>query len=315
MNRGNRHLSYRKSVYRRRRIRVVLIVIGIVLAVLLALFLILGNLFFDKVQSNPEPPKKGDTPTDVATPFPFESVRHVKASLLSVNGSTSAVLSRLRALTEAGSTAVSLPLTDASGTLLYHSEQATVGNYAIRGSASLALSDLAEAAHASGTYLCGTYVLSAASEENPLTRSVLLAESAAVLAEAFLAGVDDIVIITPSLTAEQQTELLRLLETVRAFAPNAIVGLSLPEVEIAAPDATRIDSLARAFDYLALDLTAYGEEAPVTFAESRMSTMLYYLLRYEMRVLIPALEDEMTQTALISAVEKESVDNWMLVRP
>ncbi len=315
MNRGNRHMRYRRSVYRRRRIRVALIVSGIVLAVLVALFLILGNLFFDKVQQVPTDKTKTPTTTETESPLPFESVRHVKAPLLSLDGSASTVYGRLSSLVEAGHTAVSVPLTDENGTLLYRSEQAVKGNYSIQGTASLSLAELAEVAQASNVYLCGTYTLAAATEEDTLARSVRLAESAAVIAEACLAGIDDVLIVAPALPVAQQAELMRLVESIRAFAPNAIVGLSLPETEVAAPDATRIDTLARAFDYLALDLGQYGQSEPVAFAEARMSGMLYYLLRYEMRVMIPSLSDEATQSALIATVENESIDNWLIVQP
>lgn len=315
MNHGNRHMRYRKSVYRRRRMRVVLIVSGIVLGVLLLLFLFLGNLFFDKL--NREPASKPDAPphTETQPPLPFEAIRHVEAPLLATDGSTSEIYNRLETLIAEGHTALSISLTDANGTLLYRSTQAEQGDYTIRGTSDLSLAEVAKAAHADGVYLCGTYVLSAASEENALTRSVLLAESAAVIAEAFLDGMDDIVILAPDLPIGQQSELIRLVESIRAFAPNAVVGLSLPEAEIASPHATRIDTLAQSFDYLALDLGRFGEEDPVTFAEARMRTMLYYLLRYEMRVLLPSLPDADTNATLIDAVKSESLDNWMAILP
>lgn len=316
MNRNRRHMRYRQSVYRRHSIKTGLIVGIVVLIVLLLLFLILGNILFDKVQEEPSTPDPSlSTTTPEPSPYPFESVRHVKAPLLSLDESSSTVLQRLEALAADGQTAVSLPLTDNNGTLLYHSEQASNGNFSNRGNASLSLADLAESANADGIYLCGAYSLTAASEEDALTRSVLLSESAAVLAEAFLAGMDDVVIIVPTLPTERQAEIIRFAESIRALAPKAIIGLSLPEAEIASADATRMDTLAKSFDYLALDLSGYGDEDPIAFAEARMQSMLYYLLRYEMRVLLPSLADENTRNALIEAVEKESIDNRMLVLP
>ena len=316
MNRNQRHMRYRKSVYRRRNIKTGLIVGGIVLIVLVLLFLILGNIWFDKVQEEPPAPTTPNTTeADSEPPYPFEAVPHVKAPLLSLEGNSAAVYQRLEALAAAKHTAVSVPMTDKTGMLLYHSDQASEGNFTIRGTSSLTLSALSEAADADGIYLCGYYVLTAVSEENPLARSVLMAESVAVLAEAFLTGMDDVVIIAPTLSVEQQAEMIRFVESIRTLAPKAVIGLALPEAEMAAADATRIDTLAKSFDYLALDLSTYGDEAPLAFAEARMQSMLYYLLRYEMRVLLPALADEATQAALIAAVEKDSIDRWMLVLP
>ncbi len=315
MNRGSRHMRYRKSVYRRQRVRTVLIVTAVVLCVLLVAFLLIGSMFFKKLQSTPEPSDKDTSqPTELPT-YPFEKVPHVKAPLLTLDGHSSTVYRRLEALAGAGYTALSVPLTDPSGNLLYHSDQATSGGYAIRGSSSLSLSELSAQAHASGIRLCGTYVLQAATEENDLTRSVLLAESAAVISEAFLAGFDDIAIVVPSLPLERQAEIIRFAESIRTFAKDAVIGLSLPEAEIASPDANRIDILAKSFDYLALDLRSDGAADPVAFAEERMSAMLYYLLRYEMRVMLPALSDEEAQAKLITATENESIDHWVMVLP
>ena len=314
MNRPSRHMRYRKSVYRRRNIRTVIIIAVVAVVIIFALFLLLGKLFSNKVEDDPSP--KPPTPSaETATPYPFESVRHVKAALLSLDGTSSAVRTRLNRLIDAGQTAISIPLTDTNGQLLYRSQQANLGNYAIKGSSNLVLDDLAERAHADGVYLCGAYHLPAVKEENVLTRSVLMAEAAAVIAEAFLDGIDDIVIVVPALPVEQQAEILRLIESIRTLAPTAVIGLSLPEAEILEPSAARIDTLAQRVDYLALDLRAEHEGELLPFAESRMSTMLYYLLRYEMRVLIPTLADETAQGELISAVEQESVDNWMTVVP
>ena len=315
MNRGNRHMDYRRSIYRRRNVRSVLIIAAILLAVLLLLFLILGNIFFKKLKAEPDVPQK-ETPTvQEELPYPYEAVRAVQAPLLSLDGSMDEIYERLAALASDGHTAVSVPLTNRSGTLSYHSEQATIGGYSIQGTASLSLSALSDAAHQSGIYLCGTYTLSAANEENALTRSVLLSESAAVLAEAFLYGMDDVLILVPDLPTDRQNELIRFAEDIRAFAPNAVIGLSLPESELASPDATRIDLLAKSFDYLALDLSRYGQNDPLSFAETRMSPMLYNLLRYQMRVLIPELSDQATKDAILDAVKNESIERWMTILP
>ena len=54
--------------------------------------------------------------------------------------------------------------------------------------------------------------------------------------------------------------------------------------------------MAYHFDYLALDLSRYGTDEPVTVAEAQTDAMLYYLLRYEMRIIVPAeAEDAVIQ--------------------
>ena len=129
-------------------------------------------------------------------------------------------------------------------------------------------------------------------EENPLDRSVYLSEAAAVIAEAYSYGLRDIVLRAPSATIESAEELLRLLDSVKSFEPDLVLGLALPDAAVASPDAEFLQTLAYRFDYLALDLSRYGEEVPADVAEAQINSMIYYLLRYEMRVLIPAEAEE-----------------------
>ena len=58
MNRPNRHMRYRRSVYRKNQIRIGITISVIALVVLFLLFVIIGNVFFSKVN---EP---GDTEND-----------------------------------------------------------------------------------------------------------------------------------------------------------------------------------------------------------------------------------------------------------
>lgn len=302
---NHRPMNYRRSVYRRHRIRTVLIVVGISLLVLFLLFLWIGNLFSDKM----EIPDDGQTPppTEDSTPvLPASAVRKIQAPLLSLRSGNAAAHDALTLAATNGQTALSLPLTDANGTLLYRSEVAERLSMSM-GTSSVEISSLCTAAEANGIYLCGSFTLKAAEEENPLDRSVYLSEAAAVIAEAFEYGVHDIVLRAPSMDRSNLSELIRLAEAVKSFSPNALLGLALPDDLVAAPDASVIEQLAYAMDYLALDLSRYGEEEPVSVAEFQTDAMLYYLLRYEMRVLVPSEH----QDAIVTKITEFNIKNWM----
>ena len=82
----NRHMLYRKSVYRRRRIRNLLILGGVALAVLVVLFLVIGNLLLGKsrdsyMDSDPSDGNRVEVPA-----IPADSMPEIQAAHLSLSG-------------------------------------------------------------------------------------------------------------------------------------------------------------------------------------------------------------------------------------
>ena len=94
MNR-NRHMQYRRSIYRKRRIRVIIITAAIVLALLVAIFLILGNVLFDK--TNEDDGETANTSADTLKNDTLFSVnaREIKASAISLDGTFNSISSAL----------------------------------------------------------------------------------------------------------------------------------------------------------------------------------------------------------------------------
>lgn len=303
---NNRRVSYRRSVYRRRRIRTVLIVAAAVLVALLLLFLWIGNLFSDKLAA-PEPQVPSTTDEQTLPTLPAASVRRVQAPALPLFEGERAAHDALTAYADDGQAALSLALTDDGGLLSYRSEVADRLSMSIRSTRSLSLATLCETAESYGIYLCGSFTLRASAEEDALVRSVYLSEAAAVVAEAFSYGIGDVVLRAPETTDEMLSELILLAESVKRLAPNAVVGIALPDFTVAAPDESRLEELAYAVDYLALDLSRYGSDDPAAVAEAQTDALLYYLLRYEMRVLIPAKAEE----AVKETVTAFHLNSWM----
>ncbi len=301
------HMDYRRPMRRRRRIRTVLIVLGICLAVALLSFFWIGNIFFDKLDI-PEENQKPAQSQQESPALPAASVQKVQAPMISLRDGTKAAQKAIQAAADDGATALSISLSDRDGNLLYLSEIANRLSMSI-GAGDADLSALCATADASGVYLCGIFTLQAMDEENPLDRSVYLSEAAAVIAEAYSYGLRDIVLRAPSATAESLEELLRLHDTVKSFSPNAVLGLTLPDPTVTEPLADSLHSLAYRFDYLALDLSRYGEQTPEDFSEAQTNAMLYYLLRYEMRVLIPAEAEE----AVIERIDQFNIQSRMTI--
>ena len=301
------HMDYRRPMRRRRRVRTVLIVLGICLAAALLFFFWIGNLFFDKLEQTEEEKKPTQTEQEVI-PLPASSVQKVQAPMISLRDGTKAAQKAIQTAAQDGKTALSVSLSDRNGNLLYRSE--IVNRLSISlGVGETDLSALCTTAEASGIYLCGIFTLKAMDEENPLDRSVYLSEAAAVIAEAYSYGFRDIVLRAPSATSESLEELLHLHDTIKSFAENAVLGLALPDAFVAAPEAESLQTLAYRFDYLALDLSRYGEDTPEVTAEAQTDSMLNYLLRYEMRVLIPAE----SEAAVAEKVAQFNIQNQMII--
>ena len=311
MNR-NRHLQYRRSIYRKRRTRTVVITVIVLLALIFALFLIIGNVFFDK--TNDKTTKKENSQADSSIPsLPSDNARQIKGSALSMSYDRESLFAAIDAYADKGIKEISIRLNSPSGTLYHYSDVADRLGYSKRGDNDISITELAQKADERSLYVSGIYCIGAFDESDELARSVAVAELAAIISESLRQGLDEVILSAPNATYEQCDELVHLVSEIRSFVPNATIGLALPEAIVSEPNAEVIDELAMNVSFMALDLTQHGERDAVEFAKERTSSMLYYLLRYKMRVLVPMSEDENTQSALIAAVESAGVNNWQTI--
>ncbi len=315
MNGRNRHLQYRRSVYRRRQLRFGLILTVIIVSVLVLVFLIVGNLLHKKNPTKADAERE-DTPPEMAgeehAAPPSVQARTV---LLETNDSTT-FATRIRALTESGGTAVSIPLNTLDGSLLYYSEMGTKLGYATKGSPTVSISSAMAQIGDVSIHCSGVFYLTAFSQTDPLLRSVELSRGAAMLAEAIQQGLDDVLLLAPAMTAEHTDELLRFVEDIRILAPNASVGLALSQGILTHEQASdHIDRLWNGVDFLALDASEYGSADPVAHATQTVndSSMMYNRLRYHMRILLPSCPNAETTDAVIAAVEEVGVDSWQIL--
>lgn len=310
----NRHTNYRRSVYRRRSIGTVLIVLSVVLVVLVIAFVVIGNIL------NKQSKERGEGTSDTES---SESSHDIKKPSKSVNAypvlletNDSTVFSqRLDSLIEAGVREFSVPLNTKDGTLLYRSSIASPIGFP-SGNASVSITGAMEKASERGVYVSGVFYLTAFSTEDTLVRSVELSRASAIVSEAIRAGMDDVLLIAPDMTADDTDELSRFVDDVRALADGATVGLTVPSSVFEAENASEvIIRLSEAVDYLALDATESGENDPKLYIEERISNsgMLFYIHMYNMRVLIPSNSDTNVQNEYISALGASSINNWQLI--
>lgn len=316
MNGRNRHIQYRKSVYRRRKIRTVIITLSIALAVLIVSFFIIGFLL--NKQSEKRNSKEDSMQTTeintLAQKLPLAAVQAYPVLLETADSSTFA--SRLEGLQASGITCASVPLNTADGALLYRSPVAIGLGLQVAQAQSVSIANAVAHAEDIPVSLSGVYYVTAFTEEDDLLRSVRLSHDAAILAEALRDGIDNVLLIVPAMTEANVAEILRLLDQVRVLCAHAVLGVTVPtSVAYSESGAKTIDTLYESADFLALNAFEYGDADPVTYISDTIaeSGMRYYLLRYGMRVLIPAGTEAIPQESLINAVTNGGSQNYQII--
>ena len=313
MNGPKGRLPSLKSVYRKRKIRLVLIILATVLALLIIGFLVIGNLLHQRSEEedSAKNPREETSTAEQSLPPAPPSVSAYPVALESKDSSS--FFSRLGALKEQGGTVASVVLNKKSGTRLYRSSLADELGLPTSG-AGISLSDATEGAKAQGISLSGVFSLTAFSEDDALMRSVILAREASLVAEAMLAGFDDVLLLAPELSTEHLPEVVRFVDTVRALCPDACLGLTLSSELLSSEGAsTLMDTLRSSLNFFALDATLSEQNDASATIEDTVSGNLYYVLRYEMRILIAEAENADTQSAWIASAEKSGISNWQIL--
>ena len=316
MNGYSRHTKYRAGIYRKRQIKTVLLTAVAVLALVLVALLILGSILIKRANTE-APPSREETETasEEKTDLPSPPSLRAMPILLETTGSDTLV-SRLNSLISSGYTAASIPLNRGDGALLYHSALTTSLELTVAGEYSVTIESAVNRATEKGIYLSGTYFLNEMAGEDDLVRSVALAKSAAVVAEALRAGIDEVLLILPSLTHDQIPLLLQFADSVRALSSEGSLGCALPPSLLTEENGGEsIAALSEKYQLLALDLTHSDINTPTEYVEATMASsgVLFYLLRYEMRVLLPEVIEDTDMAALITLVESNWTKNWQIL--
>ena len=310
MNTPNRHIRYRRSVYRRNRIKVITVTTVCVIATLALIFLVVGNLLGNKVDENSHT-NSGNM--DSGTEAPSVNVKQVNAYPVALSEEGSSLSTRLTRVSNNGYSEVCFNMDTQSGSLLYVSDIAV--SLGKQGSATdlRSLENIVDTFKSHELYSIGVTHISDYISDDDLVRSAAIGYHAARIAEALRAGIDDILIYVGELPTERYGELISLANEIRRLSASGNIGLSLP-VSILSGDsnAKLIDDLFEAFDYLAADLSV-SEDTETDTAEQIESELekglLFYLLRYKMRALIPNTSDTSLSQRISDVLNNRNIQN------
>lgn len=276
MNNQNRHMRYRRSVYRRRRIRIAVIASVCAIVALALAFVIIGNVLASRTTPSDDGKEDGDG-TETGT---LEASGRSVSSLfvpLALDGSS--LGERLASAEARGYSDVCFALDTENGYLYYKSDiAASLGKQKNAVSDLRTLSSIISLTSARSLYTTGvTYVPDMRSNDD-LVRSAAIGYHAALITEAIREGVDDVLVMPGELDEQRYEELIRLADEVHRLEEDAYVGLALPASVFASEDASNlIYTLAQSYDFLAVRIDA----------ETDMSGLLFYFLGYNVRAIVP----------------------------
>lgn len=306
-NRSGRPISYRK---RRRGVYIRIAVFSAVITLFIAAiaFLLIGNHLLKKTS---DPDSKKDEPS-VSEPQPSLPQRPhaIQAQAVSVSSLSA---SRFAELQNAGISSISIHLNNSQGALLYRSPIAVSLGMQSSATALPTLSDALSSAASADIYVSAVFYLTAFSEENDLLRSTELARSASLIAEAVRDGVDDVTVLIPDLTLEYSEELLSFLLQIRTLESSAVLGIAVNRTVLTEDSAPAIlKEWNQAVNYLAMDLTQESDESFASHIDACLNDaqVRYYLLYYQMRLLLPEQTDA---SETITVVRNHSFENWQFI--
>ena len=314
MNNRSRRIKYRKSVYGRRRRRtkgaIILSVCAIVL--LFVAFIVVGTLLHQKTERATEP-DYGFDPTDSNAEGGLAVAPTVGAYALPLLQDGSNFSSRLAAISE-GAGAVCIGLNNSEGTLLFRSEMASsLPSVGVAPDAS-DLSGYISSIAGNGLYTSGILYLTAFNSSNDLLVDVELSVAGAIACEAIREGVGDVLLAPTVFEAESVEAVCSLADRIHLVQSDAVIGILLSEEIL--NDENRvalINKLSNHFNYMSLNVTAYGENDPLEYIESRISAMQLDLMYYKMRVLLPYSSDTAVQEQYVQAVKKYNISSWQVL--
>jgi hypothetical protein len=321
-------MQYRRGVYRKRRIRFIIIASVVAFLLIFALFLIIGTALSNKTHLY-DPDADSNASDDVTDAAGLAAAEKIQArALVLLTQDSSSLYSRVSAL-PSGTEAVCVRLNAPDGTLLYKSDVAgAISSFTTADNASRP-ETLFSTIQRRELYISAALEMTALSRADELLTPIMLSAYASMAAEVFEGGANDILFIAPipsgEMTAEKIDAFISQLASVakqtRELAPDACLGFALPDLLLSSNNSAEIiAALAEHFNYLAIDATNYGKEDPAEYLERKLGNnenadTQYYILRYGMRILLPSLPDKDIEDELIAIAEQYSSNNhnWQIL--
>lgn len=310
MKRHGRRVRYRRSMRQKNGILIALPIALCTVITVVILFVVVGNAFGEKAR---ESEKSRDTRKSTETEaVPHATPRTVRAGSVPLSENGSNLDDRLSRATELGFDSACFELEARDGSLLYYSDVAISAGYLQADAKLKKLPSAIELFDENQLYSIGIIYLSRMNVDDDLKRSMAAGYYASMAAEAIRAGVDDVLLCPIGASVDRYSELVRIAEEIHRLCNGATVGVAIPASAISADTGEQlVELLWGSFDYVAIDLTsvpAEGEDIPSKI-DRELGGILYYLLRYNMRALVPSTQDTVLANKITESVNSNGSQN------
>lgn len=313
VNGKNLNVHYRRNAYSKKRIKFILIIAAVLVAILAVLFLIIGGALKGKVD---EDKQKGENQT---TPNADEVTVHTEVP--SVNGygislsgiTTSAISDKAQQISRDDGDNLVFITRDDSGKELYRSTLAeNMGKQST--SQYIDVTDIGTRASNRGLTASAIVPIYSFGIKSDLERAAELFYDAAICAELYREGADDVLISLEGTDIDEDNvdELLRFSDWVKDLDSEVVLGIAITRDLLESEEAeVTVAKLWEKYDFLALDLTELQKAEDIS-KNGESNEVQFYLLMYKMRVLLPDVPTEELE-AFVSALGAMNVDNWQTV--
>lgn len=308
MNKGSRYRRNR----RKRRIKSIAIISISALIILFVIFMVVGL----SLSKKPKPSDGGDFSNQQTAvsdqKLPVTSVNAYPLPLLE-DGSSFA--SRLSDVNDSA-TSVCISLNRPNGELLFKSSVASHFSSLLVKSDASSISRSVELIKDDDLYLTALlYMTNPSNATTELVDDVYSSVWSAIACEVISEGVDDVLLI-PSDSFDNVDKLCAIADSVHLTNEDAIIGLAIPKSILDSEDSVNlIAQLAKAFNFLAVDLTELDLNSELSLAErieEEIKELQLQIMYHNMRVILPKGASSEEQSSLIESIKKYNINNWQI---
>ena len=301
---------YYKNSRRKRKARSVIITAVACLLLIFTLFLIVGNILGKQTgteKSQKKPQAGEETPVQDVSPY------SIQAHSIDLNNMDTDMIE----LYQKSVKSVSVKATNDKGKLLVSSSLATSLGYQSPGDSVAEFSSVVSKAKNYGMFLSVILDLQAFKESDVKNKTVRLAYEAALVCEFIEKGAGEVLVRLSDTNDVSLEELLDFAKVVKDIDPSATLGIALPIDYFKGEGASvNVAELAAAYDVVCADVSNISQDTEdrILYLDTAFSNseIKYYVLRHNMRVLLPSIPAAQEET-LQSKLAENSIANWQKI--
>lgn len=307
MNRGSR---YRRNNRKRKTKKIIIISISAVL-ILFVIFMVSGLFLSEKVKENAFTATTNNQGGKI--PQSEQVVPSVNAYPLAILEDGSSFNSRFSAVSDVADQ-VCVSLNTPQGELLFKSTVASHFSDILVKSDASALSGYTDTLQYYEIYSTALLYMKSPTDAE-LVSNVYSSIWSSIACEAIRAGINDVLLVSNA-SVDEVDKLCTLADSIHLTEENAVVGITVPQQVLEDENYVElINSLAKSFDYLAINATELETNDRSTLLEAIEATIGNFqdqIIYHKMRVLLPNVSTAEEQSAFVELLAKYAITNWQI---